>query len=174
MKLLSLWIPFLLALLFTLMGTAFFPEIRIWTFAPFFAILYHRVSLSKALWISFFCGLLIDCLSSQFYFGLFSLNHVLATFFLYGQKKNFFEDKATAFTLHTILIAVFLSFFLMLFSCWSHEIAWSMPLIFSDLILMPLIDGLYGALWFTCPLSVILYFKKHGLKHLIPQKENNP
>ncbi len=172
MKHISLWIPFFLALFFALLGTAFFSEIRIWAFAPFLAILYHRVSLSKALWISFSCGLLIDCLSSQFYFGLFSLNHTLASLLLYKQKNNFFEDKTIAFALNTTLIALFLSFFLLLFSCWSCAITCSLPLILSDLILMPFLDGLYALIWFTCPISLVLYLKKHGLKDLLPQKEN--
>ena len=54
MRHLSLWIPFGLAFFFGTVGTALFPEIRVWAFAPFLAILFHRVAFSKALWISFF------------------------------------------------------------------------------------------------------------------------
>jgi len=172
LKNISLWIPFFLALSFALLGTAFFAEVRIWAFAPFLAITHHRVTLIKALWISCFCGFFLDCLSSQFHFGLFSLNHVVVSLLLYKHKKSFFEDKAIAFSLHSTVIAIFLSSFLLLFSSWSHEISWSLPLVFSDLILMPFLDGLYALLWFTLPLSLIIYFKKNGLKKLLPRKES--
>ncbi len=171
MKKISLWIPFFLALSFALLGTAFFASVRIWAFAPFLAIAYHRVSLIKALWISCFCGLVLDCLSSQFHFGLFALNHVVVTLILYKHKKNFFEEKATAFSLHSTIIAALLSFLLLLFSSWSHEITWSIPLVFSNLISMPFLDGLYAFLWFTCPLSLIVYFKKNGIRHLFSRKD---
>jgi len=41
------------------------------------------------------------------------------------------------------------------------------------LVLMPFLDGVYAFLWFTCPLSLILYFKKYGLSHLIPKEEDS-
>ena len=173
MRHLSLWIPFGLAFFFGTVGTALFPEIRVWAFAPFLAILFHRVAFSKALWISFFCGLLLDCLSSQLRFGLFALSHVLVSFLLYREKRHFFEEKALALSLYTILISAFLSLFFMLFAYWSQEIEWSISLVFSDLVLMPFLDGIYAFFWFTCPLSLILYFKKYGLRHLIP-KEDEP
>ena len=171
MRHLSLWIPFSLAFFFASVGTALFPEIRIWAFAPFLAILHHRVNFSKALWISFFCGLIIDCLSSQLRFGLFALNHVFVSLLLYREKRHFFEEKALALSLYATVISAFLSLFFMLFSYWSGGIEWSIALVFSDLVLMPFLDGVYAFLWFTCPLSLILYFKKYGLRHLIPKEE---
>lgn len=173
MRSLSLWISFSLACFCALFGTTFLAEIRLLAFTPFFAILYHRVNFSKALWISFFCGLLLDMLSSQFRFGLFALSHVFVSFLLYKQKKHFFEEKAIALSLYSILISFCLSSFLLLFSCLSHEITCSWPLLFSDLILMPFLDGLYAFFWFTCPLSLIVYFKKHGLRKLLPQKDDS-
>ncbi len=173
MRHLSLWISFSLAFFFAVVGTALFPEIRVWAFAPFLAILFHRVSFSKALWISFFCGLLIDCLSSQLRFGLFALSHVFVSVLLYREKRHFFEEKALALSLFATLISAFLSLFFMLFSYWSEAIEWSITLALSDLVLMPFLDGVYAFLWFTCPLSLILYFKKHGLRHLIPKEEES-
>ena len=172
MNRISLWIPFFLALSFLLIGTALFPEIRIWAFSPFLAIAYHRLSFPKSLWLSFFCGLLLDCLSSQFRFGLFSLNFVFVSCFLYFQKKHFFEDKLLSLSLYSILISFLLSFFLILFACLSHEISLNPSLIFSELIVMPFSEGIYAFFWFTCPISLIVYFKKHGLRHLLPQEED--
>jgi hypothetical protein len=172
LKNISLWIPFFLALAFALLGTALFAEVRLWAFAPFLAIVHHRMTLIKTLWISCICGLFLDCLSSQFHFGLFSLNHVAASLILYRYRKSFFAEKAIAFSLHSTVIAIFLSFFLLLFSSWSHEISWSIPLLFSDVILMPFLDGLYALIWFTCPISLFVYLKKNGLKNLLSRKES--
>lgn len=173
MRSISLWIPFTLAICFAFLGTAFFPGIRIWVFSPFLAILYHRVSFAGSLWISFFCGLLLDCISSQFRFGLFALSHVLASFFLYSQKKHFFEDKWVALSLYSWLISFFLSSFLMLFACMGSSLKGSLQLIVSDLFFMPLLEGIYAFLWFTCPLSLIVYFKRHGFRKLFSPKDNS-
>ena len=164
MRSLSLWIPFCLACIFALWGGVMFPQAKVWVFSPFLAITFHRLSFSRSLWISFFCGLLIDCLSSQFSFGWFACVHVLGTFFLFRRKRHFFEDKPFALSFYSALLSLFFSSSVLLLSFWHRKIPITPPLLFSELLFMPFLDALYAFLWFTCPLSLIAYVKKRGFK----------
>ena len=169
MKRIPLWIYLILSTFFLLFGTAFFPLVRIWPFAPFLAFLFYRVSFSNALWISLACGLAMDLLSSQFKFGLIALTHAVTALALYGQKKHFFEEKAVALSLYSVLISGFLSLFLLIFSSLSEkQIVTSVPMLFSDLIIMPFLDGLYTLIGFSLPTS--LYFT---LKRAILQRQHD-
>lgn len=170
---LSLWIYFTLAFFFLVMGTAFLPYLRFWAFAPFLAILFYRVNFTKALWISFLAGLLMDVFSSQFKFGLFALNHVIVSILLYGQKKHFFEDKTIAFSLYTALISCLLSAFLIILSSLSEkQILVSAPVILSDLFIMPFFDAIYAFIWFICPSSLYFFLKGYILKKRLSGKES--
>ena len=172
MRQVPLWICFTLALLFMLFGTVFFPQIRIWPFTPFLVFVFHRVRFYKALWISFFCGLLLDLFSSQFRFGLFAFSHVATTFLFYKQKKHFFEDKALSLSLFTAFLSAFLSLFLFLLCIRNEQITASFSTFFSSFIVMPCLDALYAFFWFTCPISLYAYFKKHGLSFFLPKTED--
>ena len=162
MRSLPLWIPFCLACLFGLWGFPLLPQAKVWIFAPFLAITFHRTSLSRSLWISLLCGLLVDCLSSQFPFGWMTCVHVLGTFFLFRRKRHFFEDKPFALSFYSALLSLFFSSNILLLAFWSGQIPLTPSLVISELAFMPLLDALYAFLWFTCPLSLIVYLKKRG------------
>jgi hypothetical protein len=166
----SLWIPFFFALAFALYGTALFPALKVWPFSPFLAYLFYKVPFSKALWISFLIGFILDLLSSQFRFGLLSLTHVLVTLFFYRQKKHFFEDKPFGICLYSALLSMGSSAFLLLFAGWDHQISVSLPLIASDLILMPFVDGFYAFFWFIFPFSAFSFCRQRIL-HWLRAKE---
>lgn len=157
-----LWVFLCLASLFLWTGTALFPYFRVWPFAPFLAILFHRTTFIQALWGSFFCGLSMDLTSSQFPFGLLALSHSITTLFLYSQKKHFFEDKIIAFSLYSALISLFLSSSLILFSSLSEkQIPLTPSLFFSDLLVMPFLDAFYALLWFTVPSTLYGYIRRY-------------
>ena len=161
MKKLPLWACFLLALTYLFLGTALFPQFRIWPFAPFLTLLFYRVPFKKALWLSFAAGLLMDIFSSQFKFGTFALNHVLVTALLYGQKQHFFEDKVVAFSFYTAIVSCCLSFSLLIISSISQkQIIITFPVLLSDLVFMPFLDALYTFVWFICPSSLYQLKKK--------------
>lgn len=164
MRLLPLWLPFSFALAFAIWGTALFPQVKVWAFAPFLAITFHRASFSRSLWVSLLCGLILDCLSSQFPFGWFACVHVLGAFFLFRRKRHFFEDKPFALSFYSALLSIFFSLNLLLIAFWYGEIPITLALLLSDLVFMPFLDALYAFLWFTCPLSLIVYIKKHNFK----------
>lgn len=165
MRSLSLWVPFCLACSFAIWGIGLFPQLKVWVFAPFLAITFHRTSLCSSLWISLMCGLILDCLSSQFPFGWFACIHVLGAFFLFRKKRHFFEDKPFALSFYSALLSLFFSSSLLLLAFWRREFPLTFSLLLSDLVFMPLLDAAYAFLWFTCPLSLIAYLKKRGIKH---------
>ena len=174
LKKLPLWIYFILAAFFLFFGTAFFPLFKIWPFAPFLAILFYRVNFSQALWISFFCGLAMDVLSSQFKFGLIALTHTITGLLLYGQKKHFFEEKAIALSLYSVLISGFLSLFLLVFSSLSEkQIAITLPMLFSNLIVMPFLDGIYTFIGFALPTSLYFTIKRSILRRQLDSEESS-
>jgi hypothetical protein len=88
--------------------------------------------------------------------------HVLGTFFLFRRKRHFFEDKPFALSFYSALLSLFFSSNILLLAFWSGQIPLTPSLVISELAFMPLLDALYAFLWFTCPLSLIVYLKKRG------------
>ncbi len=174
MRKIPLIFSFILALIGAVFGSVFFPYLHLSFFAPFLALTYHATTLSKALWISLACGLILDLISSEFRFGLSTLTFVLATLLLYAQKKHFFEDKPVALSLFTAAIAAVLTLLqFILVHLFDRGIPFSALTIVTDVIFMSVVDGLYAFLWFTCPMRLYIYIKKVGWKKLFrkPQYE---
>jgi rod shape-determining protein MreD len=163
MRQVPLIFTFSLALFFALCGTVLLPHVRLLAFSPFLAILYNQTRFVKSLWIGSLCGLAVDLLCSEFRLGIHALNYCLTTLLLYKQKKHFFEDKALALSLFTVIISVvstLLQFFLI--SVFDHALPLSGKLLVTDLMIMPLADAIYAFLWFTCPMMLYLHIKKVG------------
>ncbi|MBS0615511.1 MAG: hypothetical protein JSR58_03045 [Verrucomicrobia bacterium] len=167
MKKPPLYFSFLLALIMTLVSTAIFPSLKLMTFAPFFALSFYRVSFPKALWIAFGCGLLLDLLSSELRFGLQALACTVISSIFYTQKRHFFEDKPLAFSAFSALISLALTIFLLFLTYLPFQVG----TLLTNLIFMPVLDGLYAFLWFTCPLKLYTYIQKTGWKNLFKRAD---
>lgn len=149
-----------------------FPNIRLAPFSPFFAILFSRVPFTRALWIAFSCGLILDLVSSEIRFGLHALNYTITAAFLYHQKRHFFDDKPSALSFFTAIIAAFSTLIhIFALQAFDRGIALSFRLIFTDVFLMSILDGLYAFLWFTCPMKLYTYIQKVGWKALFKKEE---
>ena len=161
-----------LALIFVLFGSILFPFFPINAFAPFLAIVFYVAPFSKALWISGGCGLILDLLSSEFHFGLHALSWIATTALLFHQKRHFFEEKPMAFSIFTAVISsVFTLFELVFIPIFDRGIAFSTLSFLTDVIALPILDGVYGFLWFTCPMRLYIYIKKMGWKALFKKPE---
>lgn len=172
MRHVPLTLSFGLSFFAAVFGSIFFPFLRLSFFAPFLALTYHASPVTRALWISLGCGVILDLLSSEFRFGLYSLAFVLVTLILYRQKRHFFEEKPLAFSLFSSLIAAFLtSSLLILTYLFDRTVPFSLMSAFIDLVLMSLMDGLYAFLWFTCPMRLYSYMKKVGWRNLFRKME---
>lgn len=155
MRKVPLILPFLLALFVQLYGSLFLGPLRLIAFAPFFAIAFQRLTLLQSLWMSALIGLLVDLSSSSLKVGFFSLTYTLTSWIAYKQKSHFFEDKPLSLSLYTTFISCLASALqLTLLTLSPSRLPLDPPLVLSDLVAMPLIDGLYAFFWFTCPLGV--------------------
>ncbi len=175
MRKFPLWISFTWSVIFALIiETSLFPGIKLWPFAPFLVLQFYRVTFVRALWLSFFAGLILDLFSSQFPFGVLAFIHTLTTLLLYNQRKHFFEDKVIAFSLYTALVSSFLSLLLILSSPFlGKQVPITIPLLISDLLLMPFSDAIYALLGFTLPSHLYFLVKKTILQKYFTQDENS-
>lgn len=168
MKKLPLLLPFTLALLYAIFGSALFPRLHLHPFAPFLVILAYKVPFIKALWVASLSGLMIDLLSSHLYFGLYALNYGFTLFLLYNQKRHFFEDKPFSIPLFTVLISLLSTLIELIFlGIGGHKIPLSPQFLAIECCAMPIADGIYAYLWFFLPCRVYLFVQKQGIRVLL-------
>jgi len=173
MRKIPLYFSFGFAAFAAVFGSVFFPYLRLSFFAPFLALSFHASTLSKSLWISLCCGCILDLISSEFKFGLYTLTYVLATLILYSQKRHFFEEKPLALSIFTAMISAVLTVLqFILIHLFDRGISFSTLTMLTDVIFMPALDGLYAFLWFTCPMRLYIYIKKVGCKNLFRKPEH--
>lgn len=167
MRNVPLLFPFFLALFAAIFSPALLLGVRLIAFAPFLAMSYYRLNFSKALWTAFFCGLALDCFNSQFRFGMTAVNYTLVTFFLFSQKRHFFEDKPFPILFFTAIISAF-STLIQLFSlyCLDNHFSFTTKAAILDFLAMPLVDGLYGFIWLFCPMKCYDQIKRLGWRGL--------
>lgn len=140
---------FALALLALLFGANAFPSIRLLTFAPFFAIVFQRKNFLTSLWIACLCGLLIDLFTIDIRFGVFALCSAVTAGLTFKLKDHFYEENLFSVPLYTAVISAVFS--AVQFLLIRHLVTFNLQLIVSSLIVMPLVDALYGFVWFSCP-----------------------
>lgn len=159
---------FALAAIPTLFGSILFPFFSINAFAPFLAIVFYVKSFPKALWIGCGCGLILDLFSSEFHFGLHALTLTVVTALLYHQKRHFFEEKPLAFSIFTAIISsVALTLQLIFTHIFDRGVPFSALSFLTDGVVLSMLDGLFGFLWFTCPMRLYIYIKKKGWRALL-------
>ncbi|MES2344722.1 MAG: hypothetical protein V4494_02130 [Chlamydiota bacterium] len=161
-------LPFFLGLLAAIFCSIFFPNFHVLPFAPFLAIVCMRKSFLAALWLSMLSGFIMDLITSSVGFGLNALTFVISTSVMYQQKRHFFVDSPLALSIYTTLIASLVSLLLLFI----QGIRFSLPLLFSELVFMPILDGVYAFLWFTCPLKLYHYGKRMGWRHVFKWRIN--
>ncbi len=163
-----------LALIPALFGSLVFPFFPLNAFAPFLAIVFYVAPFSKALWISCGIGLVLDLLSSEFHFGIHALTWIATTALLFHQKRHFFEEKPVAFSMFTAVISSVSTLLVLIFiPLFDRGIAFSPLSLLTDAVILPILDGFYGFLWFTCPMRLYIYIKKMGWKAIFKKPETN-
>lgn len=135
------------------MSPSFFPSIKLYYFIPFLIRCFYLKPLNTALKAALMTGFIIDLLSADSRFGLYSANYVITTYFLYGLKRNFFEDSSTTLAFMTFFFSLFSTILQLLFiTLLDHQKLLLSPyFLFTDLILMPVLDSLFAAVFFTLP-----------------------
>lgn len=152
-------IAFIFCLLLTLITPSLFPFLRLSFFAPALVITCYKRALPACLWSAFFCGLILDLLSSQPRLGIHALNFCLTLLVLYPQKRNFFADSISTLPIMTFLFASIssLTMALLLYSIeMANVLSWHW--ILTDMLFMPALDAAYAFCCFTLP--VLLFGKR--------------
>lgn len=157
----KLYPPFLLAFAVAIMGTVFFPAIRLFAFAPFLALVFIRADFITSLWIAALTGLIIDLLSSQMRFGAYSFSYCLTALVVYHQKRHFFVEKPLALALYTAVISTVCSALELVFLyAFDAHPPLNLRLILTDVMGMSLVDAVYAFICFTCPMKIYPYLKR--------------
>jgi len=150
----------LFAFILALFGILFFPHTHLLYFAPYLILAFYKHSRFAVLWRAIACGVIIDLFSSTPHFGLTALNYCIVSWILYGQNRNFFEDKPSTLPLMTFFFAILSTLTsVILFFFFTQPIALSFKWVFTDLICMPLFDGFY-ALLFSLPFQITHKLRK--------------
>jgi rod shape-determining protein MreD len=154
MKIISLW--FLYSLVLFLFLPVLFPSWRFFYFAPLIVFSYYKRPLIFCLWLSLFCGLIVDLFASHTRMGFYALDYCLTTWILHSQAKHFFEDSFSTLPLMTFLFS-FVSTLIQasLLYAFGQGFSLSWAWITGDLFWMPLSDALFATFAFRIPLSLL-------------------
>lgn len=156
----SFWI----ALLCALFGPIFFPRLHLLYFAPYLVICVYKHSRLGLLWRASLCGIFLDLLSSTSHFGVSSLNYCFVASVLYGQKRNFFEDKLSTLPLMTFVFSTLSTGFSILLTLLfgnSHTLSWQW--VATDLFGMSFVDALYSLI-FSLPFQLFYVLRRMHLR----------
>jgi rod shape-determining protein MreD len=153
-------LAFLLASLCLFLIHPLFPSLRLFAYSPFITLMLIHCRLQQALWASFIAGFILDLFSSG-PMGLHALSLTLSSLLLFNQRKHFFEDNPYNLSLFTSLFSFTSTlFYSSLFFIFDRRVFFHGKWVITDLFLMPLVDGIYAAIWFTLPLLLIEKYKR--------------
>ncbi len=140
--------PLKLTLALGILATLLFPTFHLLFLAPYLVLCYYSYSRFKVLWRALGCGLFVDLLAAGPELGLNSLTFVMTSWILYGQNRNFFRDKVTTLPLMTFFFSVLATLLGAIFNFFfSHGVHLSASWAFTDLLVMPLCDAAFAALF---------------------------
>lgn len=161
----NLTFAFINCLILTVLMPVIAPSIRLMYFVPFLVILFYQKSFAYCLWLSFFCGLIIDLLSVQPPFGFYACNYTLATAIVYQQKRNFFADHLSTLPIMTFLFSCTATILEVIFLyIFGTHVSLGLQWVFSDLFIMPASDALFAFLWFILiPMSLQKKAKRRSM-----------
>jgi rod shape-determining protein MreD len=148
----SKFLVFFAALLLLLVMPTVYPKGRLLFFAPFLIIVFYQKGYVGALWYSFFCGMIVDILSSNPFIGTNSFSYCITTAILYSQRRHFFSDSITTMPLMTYFFAILTTMISLIFEyMFQNEPLITPYWLYTDLLLMPLFDSIYAFTLFILP-----------------------
>lgn len=150
---------FIVATFFAIFGHSL--HLPILAYSPYLAFTFQANPLLKALWQSFLCGLIADSLQSALPFGSCAFCYTLATLALYKLKRTFFEDKIFSLSIFSTIFSILFSFMqVLIFYFMKTPLHFTFTSFVFELAIMPLCDGVYAFICFTCLYFVFSYIKK--------------
>lgn len=161
---------FLLATSMALLQGIFLPELSLFAYAPWIALVTLCRPLPRALWLSLFAGLCLDLLSDH-PFGLHAIAYTATSTLLFRLKKHFLAERPLHLSLFSTLVSwVSTLFELFLLFLFDTRVPFHGKWIFSELVAMPFLDGIYALAWFAGPLFLFTKVRKFWLLFWIKRK----
>ncbi len=153
-------LAFLLSTTFLIIQAIFLPQISLLAFSPFLSLSLLKNSRAQALALSLLAGMLMDLISND-PMGLHALNYVLVTALLFKIKRHFLYEDPFHFSLVTAIFSSLSTVFqLLLLFLFDRRVALQGRWILTDVLGMPVMDGLYAFVWFTAPLALYSRLKQ--------------
>ncbi len=152
----NLILIFTFATRLTLSMPILWPSLRLFYYAPVLVIAAYSRSLKTAVWCAFLAGFIIDLFNPALSFGIHSLTFCTAIFVLNYLKKHFFADSLSTLFLMTFFasaLSTIISLFLFQFFLNIHLFSWFW--IWTDVIVMSLLDGVYAFTLFQLPQLIL-------------------
>lgn len=151
--------------LFSMIFFSSFTNFKFIYFAPILIFLFYRLSFISTLWIATFFGVIQDLLSSSF-FGINTLTYLFTSVVLYKEKR-FFNEKPINLAIYTAVFSLIFSIFNpLLFFIFDKKINLTIKWIAADLIMYPVLDGIYALIFFGIYIIVFDKILNIGLKSL--------
>ena len=142
-----------------------FSNIKLVYFALFIIFLFYHLSFISILWIAMLLGFFQDLLSSSF-FGINACLYLISVMVLFKEKK-YFNDKPISLSIFTAIFSLIFSLFSpILFFIFDKKINLSIKWIITDIIVYPILDGIYAFVFFAMPILFFEYVRKIGYKSL--------
>lgn len=149
-----LWILLIISIILLIFFPHYLPHWTPFFLAPFLITCYYQKTLVYSLWVAFFCGLVIDLLSSHTKFGIHALIYCTTTFFLYPQKRHFFADHFSTLPIMTYFFSLIAHFsYVVLGVVFGLFKGVNFSFIFPEIFYTSLIDPIY-ACFFLLPFLV--------------------
>lgn len=164
---------FFLSLLALYIQCLIIPKIIFFAFTPFLSYVNLLSNFPKALTLSILAGGCMDLFSND-PFGIHALNYTLTTAFFHRFNRYFLYEKSLHITLFTFLISSFTTLlgFLLLF-VFDRRVPFNGKWFFTDLIGMPIIDGLFAFIWFSGPIILFQTLKKMVIVFWLKRKHRS-
>ena len=160
----------ILPLALTLLSFVLFPKIKLTFIAPLLTLSALTLDTPRVYRYAILGGFLLDLLNSEYLFGFFTASCLFATWVVHSQRHNFFADKLWGLALYTSLF----SFAKIIFEIIALGFFSSLPPftwkgIFSECIIMSVVDGFYALLIFTGPMYLATIIEKRYIRWKHPK-----
>lgn len=158
-----LWPYILFSLAMVLFSPVLLPSFRLLFFVPCIVVLLYQKPLFSCLWMSFGFGLLLDLLSADNFLGLHVTSYCATTALMYPQKKHFFADTLSTLPILTVITSLSITLFQsVIVYIFQKSVTLGAAWAFTNLVIMPLLDGVYAFTVFLVPSLIFGKRRRYG------------
>lgn len=141
-----------------------FGALPLLTFSPYVTYSLLHAPLKSTLWRALLAGLIFDVFHSTTPFGIVPLSSCMSALILFKKREFFYSDKFFSLPLFNFWFSfIFTIFQALAVHIFRHSLVISLKSLTSELLLMPIIDSIYGLILFYLPIALINHIKNKRL-----------